>query len=184
MTPTVTAIDTFAADIERGLTQEPKTLASKYFYDEQGDLLFQRIMAMPEYYLTKCEYEIFLQQADAIQHVLGPEPFDLIELGAGDGMKTKVLLQHFLDRKIGFSYRPIDISSSVLQQLVADCAQAWPQLPVAAVQGDYMAALRKISSEDKGRKKVILFLGSNIGNFHWTEARRFLRQLRAMLNSG
>ena len=84
----------FADDIREGLSASPKALPSRYFYDEKGDVLFQQIMALKEYYPTRCEFEIFSQNKKEICAELckvGPE-FDLVELGAGDGLKTKVLL--------------------------------------------------------------------------------------------
>lgn len=183
-TPVVTAKSTFATDVEQGLTQQPKTLSSKYFYDEQGDVLFQAIMAMPSYYLTNCEYDIFAQQADGILQAIGThQAFEIIELGAGDGTKTKLLLEHFLQQEAKFTYRPIDISGNVLEQLVTDCAQRWPQLEVDGVEGDYFSALQSIVQEDNGLRKVVLFLGGNIGNFPQTQAQQFLSELNKTLQA-
>jgi len=87
-----------ATDVLNGLTSKPKYLNSKYFYDAQGSLIFQKIMHMPEYYLTDCELEIFETQKQPIYDKFGldQQPFDVVELGAGDGLKTKILLNHFL----------------------------------------------------------------------------------------
>ncbi|MEM1215027.1 MAG: L-histidine N(alpha)-methyltransferase [Bacteroidota bacterium] len=183
-TPTITKLSTFASDVKRGLSCHPKQLPSKYFYDAEGDRLFQEIMAMPEYYLTNCEYEIFATQRAEILAAIGTRPFDLIELGAGDGTKTKLLLDYFLRQQTDFAYRPIDISGNVLQQLQADCYASWPQLSFGAAQGDYLDALARIQAEDNGRRKVVLFLGGNIGNFTQEEARGFLRSVRAQLRPG
>src|SRR5688500_19454421 len=91
----------FAEDVLAGLSSTPKSLSSKYFYDDEGTRLFQEIMKLPEYYLTGCEHEIFATQADAIfrNFVDGGNAFDLIELGAGDGTKTAVLVDHFVKQK-------------------------------------------------------------------------------------
>ncbi|MCD8496409.1 MAG: L-histidine N(alpha)-methyltransferase [Bacteroides graminisolvens] len=110
----------FAQDIIEGLSRTPKKLSSKYFYDEIGDKLFQDIMNMPEYYLTDAEYNIFETHKQKILHLIGNKSFDLIELGAGDGTKTKVLLRHFLEQGADFQYRPIDISENVLLDLEND----------------------------------------------------------------
>ena len=84
----------FARDVHNGLSSEAKYLSSKYFYDAAGDKLFQQIMHLPEYYLTRVEYEIFHDQSDAIVNsIRGLQPLQLIELGAGDGTKTKLQLQ-------------------------------------------------------------------------------------------
>ncbi len=176
-----TALSDFARDVRDGLSRQPKALSSKYFYDEAGDKLFQRIMAMPEYYLTGCELEIFQTQRNDILRSLGEEPFELIELGAGDGLKTQVLLEHFLAEGVDFVYRPIDISGHVLDLLTDTLAGRWPALEVRPVQGDYFTALSRLSS-DNGRRKVVLFLGSNIGNFDQKQAAGFLRRLRSHLS--
>jgi len=94
-TKTITYTSDFEKDIIEGLTSFPKSLSSKYFYDKKGDKLFQDIMAMPTYYLTNSEYEIISLQKEEISIALkGENGFDLIELGAGDGKKTKVLLKY------------------------------------------------------------------------------------------
>src|SRR6476619_1272413 len=109
----------FAEDVLTGLSSTPKALSSKYFYDDEGSRLFQEIMDLPEYYLTGCEYEIFSQQAKDIFISLanGNKAFDLIELGAGDGTKTALLVDHFLKRGADISYSPIDISHEALDAL-------------------------------------------------------------------
>lgn len=182
--PTITETSTFAVDVEAGLTKYPKALSSKYFYDAVGDRLFQDIMAMPEYYLTNCEYNIFAHQKADILAAFGDQPFELIELGAGDGTKTKVLLEHFLAENADFTYRPIDISGNVIEQLVTDCAQQFPKLAVGAVIGDYIKALRQIAKEDNNRRKVILFLGGNIGNFSLKKAKGFIKKLAKCMSPG
>jgi dimethylhistidine N-methyltransferase len=182
--PAITELSTFAVDIEDGLSRYPKQLSSKYFYDERGDLLFQEIMAMPEYYLTNCEYEIFTTQKADILAALGDQPFDLIELGAGDGTKTKILLDHFLKAGADFTYRPIDISPSVLQTLKNTCSLELPDLSFKAEVGDYLEALYRIQSEHNDHRKVILFLGGNIGNFPLADAQNFVKELAKCMDSG
>ncbi|PTM11491.1 MAG: L-histidine N(alpha)-methyltransferase [Bacteroidetes bacterium] len=182
--PAITELSTFAVDVEQGLSSSPKHIPSKYFYDAAGDKLFQQIMAMPEYYLTNCEFEIFEQQKEQILVAFGDNPFELIELGAGDGTKTKILLDYFLAQKADFVYRPIDISAHVLEHLVSDCARRWPDLDVQEVAGDYLEALTEIQQEATGRRKVVFFLGGNIGNFSQTQAVGFYRELASHLAPG
>lgn len=172
---------TFANDIAEGLSREPKKLSSKYFYDKKGDELFQAIMRMPEYYLTDCEYSILKDQKSEILQAIGRTDFELIELGAGDGYKTKVLLEYLLEEDIPFVYRPIDISRNVLDVLQADLHQSWPELTVRPLRGDYFRMLEQLQSED-GHRKVVLFLGANIGNYTRKEALRFLENLRKQLD--
>lgn len=173
----------FAQDVQQGLTNDPKYLLSRYFYDAAGDQLFQKIMNLPEYYLTRCEFEIFQKHRDAIFRKLDNAPFDLIELGAGDGLKTQVLLQHFLNQNADFRYLPIDISGSVLEQLQETLQERWPELPVTPVEGEYFSALQDIG-QLSNRRKLVLFLGSNIGNMKQEQAADFLRQLRQRMHPG
>lgn len=185
MNQTTLVINTFAEDVRNGLLQSPKTLPSKYFYNEQGDKLFQTIMGLGEYYLTRCEFQIFEDQKEQIlQKFLGADQrFKLIELGAGDGTKTKVLLDHFLKAGADFTYAPIDISQNVLDQLGADLEESMPELHFEPIQGDYFHALADLN-KDHDMKEVVLFLGSNIGNFSIEGAHQFLSQLGDNLSSG
>lgn len=173
----------FAQDVKDGLNACPKKLSSKYFYDEAGDKLFQEIMNMPEYYLTNAEFEIFESYKQDILSLFGEQHFDLFELGAGDGTKTKVLLHHFLQQKADFHYRPIDISPNVLIHLENDLGKTLPQLNVVGLEGDYFEVLGQLSAR-KGARKVVLFLGANIGNLSPTEAIVFLRKLKESLAEG
>lgn len=176
-------LSTFGRDVLEGLSAHPKRLPSKYFYDERGDKLFQQIMAMPEYYLTDCEREIFETQRGDLLKAIQSDPFELVELGAGDGTKTQVLIEHFLADKVDFVYRPIDISPNVLEQLQASCYHRWPNLSVDTLAGDYFVALEAMQ-QNSSLRKVVLFLGGNIGNFYPDEATRFLEKLRSYLQPG
>lgn len=185
MNDTTLLINTFAEEVRNGLLQSPKTLPSKYFYNEEGDKLFQTIMGLGEYYLTRCEYQIFEDQKEEIlKQFLGKDnAFKLIELGAGDGTKTKVLLDYFVKAGADFAYAPIDISQNVLDQLSADLGQSMPALQLEPIQGDYFDALADLN-KDHNAKEVVLFLGSNIGNFSIEGAQGFLNRLGENLSSG
>ncbi len=106
----------FKKEVFEGLNSYPKYLSSKFIYDKKGDELFQDIMAMPEYYLTDSEYEIFDSYTVAITNHFkaNSEAFDLIELGAGDGKKTKILLKDLTEKNIDFCYKPIDIIQNII----------------------------------------------------------------------
>ena len=173
----------FAEDVLNGLSSTPKSLSSKYFYDERGSRLFQEIMKLPEYYLTGCEYEIFSTQTEAIFSAFanGDNAFDLIELGAGDGTKTAVLVNHFLKQNAEISYYPIDISQEALDALTEKFTAEFPGLAMSTLYGDYFRILESIKNSS-GRRKVLLFLGSNIGNFNRAQAVDFFLQLRAVMN--
>lgn len=169
---------TFKKDVYEGLTSFPKYLLSKYIYDEQGDKLFQRIMEMPEYYLTKCEFGILKQHTSSIADSFKAEDgFDLIELGAGDGKKTKVLLSYLSEKNYDFKYLPIDISQHVLDLLKESLERELPGVQVEPQQGTYFKTLERLADYNK-RKKVILFLGSNIGNLLHEKAIDFLKNIR------
>lgn len=181
ITPTIET--QFEKEIRQGLTDFPKHLSSKYFYDEKGDALFQAIMKMPEYYLTDCEFDIITQYRSKIGTLFSSDdkPFKLIELGAGDGKKTKILLKHFSEEKYKFNYQPIDISQSVLKGLKKSLSEELPQVNTIPKQGTYFEALKEINDEN-GTRKVILFLGSNIGNLLHEQAIEFLKSVQELMH--
>jgi L-histidine Nalpha-methyltransferase len=167
----------FAADVFHGLTAYPKSLSSKYFYDKKGDELFQQIMNLPEYYLTGKEFAILEENKQQIGKIFNAsEGFDLIELGAGDGKKTKILLRHFMNKKFLFKYLPVDISANVLSQLSKSLKKEIPGIILEPQQGMYREVLDRLA-DFRERKKVILFLGSNIGNLSQEEAVNFLKKI-------
>lgn len=172
-----TAGSQFKEDVKTGLTSYPKTLNSKYFYDREGDRLFQEIMALPEYYLTDLEFNILEKhKKDIAAAFSSKEGFDLIELGAGDGKKTKILLKQLLEEQQDFIYLPVDISQNVLDQLSSSLQQELPNLRVEAQRGTYTETLERLEKYNS-RKKVILFLGSNLGNMLPEQAIQFLKKI-------
>jgi dimethylhistidine N-methyltransferase len=175
-----------ARDVLKGLTATPKYLLAKYFYDHLGSRIFQDIMNMPEYYLTRCEQEIFTSHKEAITEEFlkgNSENFDLLELGSGDGKKTKVLLKHMLNRDIPFTYIPIDISESANESLVRSFRREMTSLAIEAQTGDYFNVMNKLNGYS-GKQRIVLFLGSNIGNFSTEELDYFMGQLSAFLKKG
>ncbi|HKL35952.1 MAG TPA: L-histidine N(alpha)-methyltransferase [Salegentibacter sp.] len=173
----------FEEDVYKGLTSFPKYLLSKYIYDQKGDKLFQQIMAMPEYYLTNCELNILKQHKASIADIINKEGgFDLIELGAGDGKKTKILLQHLVDKKYNFDYSPIDISQHVLEELESSLKNEIPEVNVKIQQGTYFKTLENLADYNN-RRKVILVLGSNIGNLLHENAIEFLRHIQEAMTA-
>ncbi|HLS31501.1 MAG TPA: L-histidine N(alpha)-methyltransferase [Flavobacteriaceae bacterium] len=173
----------FIADVRKGLTSFPKFLSSKYIYDKKGDKLFQDIMNMPEYYLTDCEFNILEKHKEIIaQYFAADNGFDLIELGAGDGKKTKILLKYLSKNDFEFDYLPIDISQNSLDQLEKSIGQILPKVKIKTLQGMYFAVLDKLAEYNK-RKKVIMVLGSNIGNLRHKKAIEFLQNIRNSMGS-
>jgi L-histidine N-alpha-methyltransferase len=175
----------FAEDVLRGLSSTPKQLSSKYFYDGEGSRLFQEIMRLPEYYPTRAEYKIFSEQTLAICDTFtnGVNAIDLIELGAGDGTKTAVLIEHFLQQGVDFTYSPIDISQEANDALSVRFKRKFPDLRITPHTGDYFKVLGTLRN-GSSRRKILLFLGSNIGNFQRDQAVDFFRQLRGVMNAG
>lgn len=175
--------EVFAVDVLHGLSQVPKTLSSKYFYDTEGSKFFQKITELPEYYLTRCEYEILDAYKGKMVDLVKSNPFNLIELGAGDGKKTNVLLKHFLENNLNFKYVPIDISESSMKELITTLKLKFPKLNTNGLVSEYFNGIKWLGQND-GTKNLVLFLGSNIGNFSKSNSRVFLRSLWNALNHG
>lgn len=171
----------FAASVLEGLSSDPKWLSSRYFYDDEGSRLFMEIMKLPEYYLTRSELEIFTEKANEIYNAFadGKGTFDLVELGAGDGTKTAVLIGEFLRHSPDMRYSAIDISQEACDALSQKFESKFPELNIEMLAGDYFKTLDSLSGTN--RRKVILFLGSNIGNFRHSDSISFFRSLRNVM---
>ncbi|RZK78214.1 MAG: L-histidine N(alpha)-methyltransferase [Pedobacter sp.] len=173
----------FLAETIAGLKSMPKYMHSKYFYDEQGDYIFQQIMDMEEYYLTDAEMDILSNQSDRLAEIISAKqsPFDLIELGAGDATKSIHLLAELVNQQLEFSYLPIDISSHVIEDLESRLPLQFQTLDIVGLNGDYLEMLKK-ANQISDRRKVVLFMGANIGNMNPEEAAQFTNELRAHLS--
>lgn len=179
-----TDIAAFAKDVAHGLSLKQKDLPSRYFYDGIGSQLFQQIMQLPEYYLTRAEHEVFATNKEAIVTQFSEEGFfHLIDLGAGDAAKTKILLRQLSQQGADFDYVPVDISGDAMRQLCDSLRAELPDVAVQAVVGEYFKALQWLQ-EHKSERKVVLFLGSNIGNFEKHESIEFLQSIRSYLSPG
>lgn len=175
----------FARDVLTGLSRQPKSLSSMYFYDEKGSRLFQQITELDEYYLTGAEREILQAHCGRLAERLSAEAFRLVELGAGDGRKTKVLLRHFVECGLQFEYVPVDICEEAvvgltdsLRPLAAD-----GKMRVNGMAAEYFEALAALSQREP-QPTCVLFLGSNLGNFQPADAGRFLNGVRQTLRPG
>lgn len=173
-----TVIDTeFADSVRDGLGTMPKSLSSRYFYDAEGDRLFQAIMASPDYYLTDCEREILRDQGLNIARAAAQGgPFELVELGAGDGSKICHLLDALHALEIEFVFKPLDISANVLQLLEERLRPGRPWLVMEPIAGNYMHWLAE--KRRPGVRRIFAFMGSNLGNFTEEGAIAFLRAIR------
>ncbi|MFN3345948.1 MAG: L-histidine N(alpha)-methyltransferase [Chloroherpetonaceae bacterium] len=173
----------FALDVHLGLSAPQKFIPSKYFYDENGSKLFQRITELNEYYLTRAEAEILKTHKESLSQYFASEPFALVEMGAGDGEKTKILLEHFLAKGLDFHYAPIDISESALSELEVSLSEQFPTLSFQGRSAEYASGVSEIDMFSETRT-VLLFLGSSIGNFSFPEMKLFLKTLWHGLNKG
>jgi dimethylhistidine N-methyltransferase len=176
--------EAFARDVLRGLSRQPKSLSSAWFYDDRGSRLFEEITRLDEYYLTRCEREILSAHAPQIGRRLGREPFRVLEIGAGDGHKTQILLRQFVEQGLDFEYVPIDICQRSIVDLVDKLRRTIRgEFLVRGIVAEYQDALDVLRSHQPMRN-LVLFLGSSIGNFNHVQARRFLRGLRDSLAPG
>lgn len=165
----------FAGDVEAGLTARPKRLSCRYFYDQWGSLLFEKICELPEYYLTRTEREILCARADEIAAGF-PQEIALVELGSGSAAKTRLLIEAFRRRHQALRYVPIDISPTILEESSLALLDEYPGLEIVAVSAEYHEGLRQLQ-EENDRPKLILWLGSNVGNFDPPAAASFLRRV-------
>jgi len=173
--------DAIALDVYHGLTAEPKRLPSKLFYDGPGSQLFEEITELPEYYLTRTERSIFESYAGEILRQAGPS-LTLIELGAGTATKTCILIEELLQQQSRSLFYPIDVSPSALEQAVRQLGEQFPALRVNPIVADYTGGVPALS-RITGRK-LVLYIGSSIGNFEPPHAVRILRRIRQTLRSG
>ena len=173
-------------EVRTGLVKTPKQLSSRFLYDAEGSRIFGEIMRSPEYYLTRSEYEILETHGADLVHLFtaGTPAIDLVELGAGDGLKTKLLLEQLQATQALNSYIPVDISTEALAGLVDDIQQQWPAMPVRPQCTDYLTALDQLASNKQSARQVVLFLGSSIGNFRPSETLNFYRNLSNRLRPG
>jgi L-histidine Nalpha-methyltransferase len=170
------------AEVYRGLTMFPKRLSPWLFYDQRGSELFEAITELPEYYLTRTEREIFAQHGDAILEAAGAKKLSMIELGAGTAAKTGLLLAAAVRRQGRVSYHPIDISTSALGEARRRISEELPQVSVMPIVSDYTRGMSEIPAT--ADRRLVLYIGSSIGNFEPDEAATLLRRLRAHLLPG
>ncbi|MEE9609011.1 MAG: L-histidine N(alpha)-methyltransferase [Myxococcota bacterium] len=172
-------LSAFAEEVERGLTESPKHLPCRFFYDAEGSALFEAICGLPEYYLTRAENEILSARSGEIAgHFSGP--IALAELGSGSSTKTRSLIEAFLRRHGALRYVPVDVSRSMLESSALALLERYAGLEVRAIASEYAEGLRHVQAETD-RPKLIAWLGSSIGNFERDEAARFLRRVRAAM---
>ncbi len=173
---------TFAQDVRAGLCAPSKHLSSKYFYDEVGSSLFDAITVLPEYYLTRAETEVLRQWGWEMVRALG-NPIEFIELGSGSAVKTRILIEEALRVQRALRYSPIDISAEALRASAQSLVASYASLTVTAYAGDYFGVLGTPQLKRDGRI-MIMFMGSNIGNYEPADGARLLRGVASSLKPG
>ena len=175
----------FTQAVLDGLSSEPKRLPSWLIYDDLGSEIFTEITHLPGYHPAQCEIEIFQNHKQTVTDTLSERPFRVIELGAGDGGKTQILLEQFIQSQLEFEYVPIDISEGAIKNLLAALGSRYSQsaISVIGVAADYFDGLRAIKEKSNVRN-IVLFLGSTIGNMELPSAELFVRKVRESLYDG
>jgi len=169
------------SDSIEGLSKSPKTLPAKYFYDDRGSELFEQICGLPEYYLTRTETAILQSCALEIAKTTGS--CELVELGSGSAVKTRILLDAYGELGYPLRYLPIDISAGILESSAFDLLNDYPTLEVHGLVGTYELALQKLTLPHLPTR-MICFLGSTLGNLNPQECDNFFQQISAAMQSG
>jgi L-histidine Nalpha-methyltransferase len=174
-------VSPIAEEVMHGLSAQTRRLPPKLFYDAEGSRLFDEITETPEYYPTRTERAILREFAGDMVQQAGTN-LTLVELGAGSASKTQVLIHALLRRQLRADFYPVDVSSSALQGALTSLNGHFPRLRVSPIVADYthhLPDLRQLPG-----RKLVLFLGSTIGNFEPEEAEEFLRNVRRSLQRG
>jgi len=168
-------------EVIQGLSQTPKALPPKYFYDERGSRLFEQITQLPEYYLTRTETDILRCSADAIATLTGP--CDLIELGSGSSTKTRLLLDAYQRQGTPLHYLPVDVSGTMVEESAQALLQQYPNLTLHGLIGTYEQALAQLPAA-QFPCRLLAFIGSTLGNLSDSECDQFLTQVSQALAPG
>ena len=178
--PDPPAAETFAEAVRRGLGSLPKTLPCQYFYDAAGSELFEQICSLPEYYLTRAEDSILQEHADEMVGGWFQTPV-LLELGSGSSSKTRRLIEAGLSAYGGLHYIPIDVSPTILEESARGLVRDFSGLRVTGYAADYRQALAALARKIE-RPKLVVFLGSSLGNYHTEAAVELLSAVAESLN--
>jgi dimethylhistidine N-methyltransferase len=179
----------FALEIRKGLgVQNKKQVSPKYFYDSKGSKLFEEICRQPEYYPWRMEAAILKRYCQKIVDTCCKKQISIIELGCGSSTKTRILLQEVLTRQSSLYYFPIDVSYGMLSEAIRTLSQEFSHLRTIGICSEYVEGLvranRFISANNQiPDEKLIIFLGSSIGNFEPDESAHFLKDLRSIMGA-
>ncbi len=168
-----------AEDVREGLTADPPTLPPRWFYDEKGSVLFEQITGLEEYYPTRTEESILVEHAQDIASLSGAST--LVELGSGTSRKTRLLLDAFSERTAHLLFAPLDISAEVLTESAASIAVDYPTVTVQAQIADFDD---DFDLPGRPGSRLVVFLGSTIGNFPPGPRAEFFARLSAALDPG
>lgn len=174
------SVDEGAAIIQ-GLKQTPKTLPCQYFYDDRGSQLFEQICDLPEYYPTRTEQSILETYAAEIAQLTGA--CELVELGSGSSRKTRLLLEAYSQKNDQLQYCPIDVSAGILKTTALELLHQYPKLKLCGLAGTYEQALDQLPPAEL-ENRMLIFLGSTMGNLNPVECDRFLERVRNALQPG
>jgi L-histidine Nalpha-methyltransferase len=166
-------------DVREGLSSPFKELPPKYFYDERGSALFERITELPEYYPTRAERSIL--EAHSREIVAAAEAGILIELGSGSAQKTRCLLDAMSEAELLDTYVPVDISEEITRRTAAELVSEYPGLRVHGIVCDYETHLERVPREEGA---LLAFLGGTIGNFRPASRRSFLARIATLMYPG
>jgi L-histidine Nalpha-methyltransferase len=172
---------TEGADVIEGLNHMPKTLPCRYFYDDIGSALFEQICDQPEYYPTRTEQTILEACASDIAHLTGS--CELVELGSGSSRKTRLLLDAYSKIDSHLQYFPIDVSAGILKTTALDLLQQYPALRLCGLAGTYEQALTQLPRTSL-KNRMLIFLGSTLGNLNQAECNAFLTLIQQALQPG
>lgn len=178
--PQGATLPAIAGDVATGLLRQPKSLSPWLLYDEQGSRLFERITALPEYYLTRAESEILELHADDMLSGAGANLL-LVELGAGTAAKTATLIRALLRRQMRVEFYPIDVCGAALEIARQSLQAISPRVKVCPVVADYTSGWEAV--DQRASRHLVLYLGSSIGNFEPGDAIAVLRRVRSQLRS-
>jgi len=168
-------------DVIKGLTEKLRSLPPKYFYDDPGSQLFEKICELPEYYPTRTEAWILQEYADEIAAITNC--CELIELGSGSSTKTQALLTAYQKIANSCRYLPIDVSGGILKTSVLQLQEKYPDIAIHGLLGTYEQALVHLESNYL-QSRMLFFLGSSLGNFNQEECDIFLNQVSRTLQPG
>lgn len=168
-------------DVIKGLNQSQKTLPCRYFYDDRGSELFEQITDLPEYYPTRTEQAILEKYALEIAELTGA--CELVELGSGSSRKTHLLLEAYSQLSDRLHYCPIDVSAGILKTTALALLERYPSLKLCGLAGTYEQALAQLPPPEL-ENRMLIFLGSTLGNLNDRECSKFLTQIQQALQPG